>query len=153
MKIELGKLDHPLVIELLEEHIKDMRSISPPESKHALDLVGLSADDISFWTIWNEHGEVMGCGALKALDDKHAEIKSMRTSLKFRSQGVAAFMLEHLISEAKMKGFECIQLETGAMDFFKPAHRLYAKYGFEQCGPFANYREDPLSLFMLLNLN
>lgn len=135
----------------LQAHIDDMRSISPPESKHALDLEGLRQPDITFWSAYLS-GELVGCGALKALASGAGEIKSMRTAEAARGRGVATAMLRHIIGEARARGYRRLSLETGSMDFFKPAHRLYARHGFVPCGPFAGYKEDPNSLFMTLAL-
>jgi putative acetyltransferase len=128
-----------------------MHRVSPPESIHALDLEGLRQPDITFWTIWDQ-GTLAGCGALKELDPQHAEIKSMRTASSYRRKGVAKQMLQHLLSEAKQCGYTRVSLETGSMDFFIPARTLYASFGFENCPPFADYIEDPNSVFMTKEL-
>jgi putative acetyltransferase len=146
MEIKIDDLSGPEIATFLEEHIRDMRSISPPESKHALDLAGLRKPEITFWTLWYE-GRIVGCCALKQLDHGHGEIKSMRTSGSLRRQGIAGRLLEHLIREATVRGYSRLSLETGAMDFFEPAHRLYLKFGFERCGTFSTYQEDPNSIF------
>jgi putative acetyltransferase len=131
----------------LREHLTDMRSISPPESSHALDLAGLRAADITFWTVW-EADNLLGCGALKAVNATSGEIKSMRTAPAHRGKGVGSKMLEHLIAEAERRQYQWLYLETGSMVEFAPARALYAKYGFRYRAPFANYREDPNSVFM-----
>ncbi|GAA5482742.1 GNAT family N-acetyltransferase [Haloferula sargassicola] len=146
MEIIVDDLSGPEIAAFLEEHIRDMRAVSPPESKHALDLEGLRTAEITFWTLWHDE-MIAGCCALKQLDDRHGEIKSMRTSGALRRQGIAARLLDHLIREAGMRGYGRLSLETGAMDFFEPARRLYRKFGFEPCGPFATYKEDPNSVF------
>jgi len=135
----------------LREHMNDMKAVSPPESRHALDLEGLRRPDVTFWTM-REAGRIVACGALRALSADHGEIKSMRTSRAYRGRGIASQMLDHIISEAKTRGYRRLSIETGSMDFFKPAHALYAKHGFEPCPPFAGYREDPNSIFMTLKL-
>lgn len=151
MEIRVDDLRGAEVIALLEEHLRCMTEVSPPESRHALDLDGLRKPGITFWTIW--HGdELAGCGALKELDARHGEIKSMRTVYVFQRRGVAAQMLEHLIAEAKRRKYERVSLETGAMEYFEPARRLYRRAGFKECGPFGSYVEDPNSLFMTLAL-
>ncbi|MGW5318388.1 GNAT family N-acetyltransferase [Nocardia thailandica] len=141
----------PEVEEFLQEHIDEMRSISPPESKHALDLAGLRVPEVTFWTMWSDE-VLLGCGALKDLGDGHAEIKSMRTSRGHKRQGLGSRLLSHMLAHARERGFGRISLETGAQDFFEPARRLYAKHGFEFCGPFGAYREDPNSVFMTRQL-
>jgi putative acetyltransferase len=151
MHIRIDDLTGPEIAALLEEHINDMKSVSPPESKHALDLEGLRQSDITFWTIW-EGDKLAGCGALKELDAQHGEIKSMRTARNFVRRGVASQILNHIISEAAQRGYKRLSLETGSMDYFKPAHKLYASFGFTTCEPFANYKLDPNSVFMTREL-
>ena len=151
MKITEGGLDDPGVLALLGEHLRGMADHSPPESIHALDVDGLKAPDISFWTM-RDGDEVVGCIALKQLDDRHGEIKSMRTSSVHLRKGVAAALLEHLMAEARRRSYARLSLETGSGPGFDAAHALYRKYGFEYCGPFADYRDDPFSRFMTLEL-
>lgn len=131
----------------LEEHLRDMRSVSPPESKHALDLEALRKPEITFWTL-RMHGRIGGCCALKELGAFHGELKSMRTDTALRRSGVASTLLQHVIREAIQRGYHRLSLETGAMEFFAPARALYQKFGFEPCPPFAAYRDDPNSVFL-----
>lgn len=139
------------ITELLEEHLRCMARVSPPESRHALDLDGLRRPDVTFWSLW--HGaELAGCGALKELDQQHAEIKSMRTAYAYQRQGVASRMLRHLMDEARRRRYRRLSLETGSMAYFEPARRLYASFGFDYCRPFGEYREDPNSVFMTRTL-
>ncbi len=147
MHIKLDDLRGPEIAGLLTEHLDDMVAVSPPESRHALNLDGLRQPDITFWSVW-DGPELVGCGALKALGAEHAEVKSMRTARAHHRKGVAALLLEHLLREAKARGYRRLSLETGSMAFFEPAHRLYRRFGFEACGPFASYLEDPNSVFM-----
>ncbi|GDY24737.1 N-acetyltransferase [Agarivorans sp. Toyoura001] len=149
--LKLDDLSGAQIIALLQEHLNDMHATSPPESVHALDLSGLKHPSVQFWTIW-DGDKLAGCGATKQLDEQHAEIKSMRTSAAYKNQGVASTVLLHLIEQAKTSGVKRLSLETGSMDYFVPAHGLYLKHGFEFCGPFADYSEDPNSKFMCLNL-
>lgn len=147
MRITEGGLDDPDVLALLREHLQGMADHSPPESIHALDVEGLGAPDITFWTMRADN-EVLGCIALKRLDERHGEIKSMRTASAHLRKGVAAALLEHLVAEARRRGYERLSLETGSGPGFEAAHTLYRKFGFVECGPFADYREDPFSRFM-----
>lgn len=140
------------IARLLQEHLADMYRISPPESVHALDLPALRAPDVTFWSAWDD-GTLAGCGALKALDPEHGEIKSMRTAGTHLRRGVAAAMLQHILEEAVRRGYRRVSLETGAEPEFEPARRLYRRFGFRVCGPFAHYREDPNSVFMTLALD
>lgn len=147
MEIRTGGLEHPDVASLLQEHLRGMAELSPPESIHALDLDGLRTPQITFWSAWQGE-ELLGCGALKQLDAAHGEIKSMRTASRHRRKGVAAAMLEHILGQAQRRALTQVSLETGSMQGFAPARALYARYGFEFCGPFADYTDDPNSVFM-----
>jgi putative acetyltransferase len=148
MEIREDDLTGSEIAEFLAEHIEDMKAVAPrPESKHALDLEGLRDPDITFWTVWDE-GVLVACGALKELDERTAEIKSMRTSSSQRRKGVASALLDHVLEVARERGYHSLSLETGSYEFFAPARALYEKFGFEYCGPFGGYEEDPYSVFM-----
>lgn len=151
MNIIVDDLSGPEIAAFLGEHIRDMRAVSPPESKHALDLDRLRQPEITFWSVWADT-TLIGCGALKVLTSQHGEIKSMRTAASYRGQGVASTLLQHIVDEARGRGMTRLSLETGAMPFFGPARRLYLKFGFVYCGPFAGYVSDPNSVFMTLAL-
>ncbi len=151
MHIEIDDLTRPAIHALLNEHLQHMHELSPPESVHALDLEKLRQPNITFWTAWD--GPVLlGCGALKQLDSKSAEVKSMRTPNALRGRGAGRAILAHLIAVAKSRGYASLSLETGAVDAFKPAQKLYESFGFVYCGPFADYAEDPHSVFMTLRI-
>lgn len=145
--IRPGDLTDLRVIRLLTDHLDDMFATSPAESVHALDVSGLSVPEVAFWTI-GEGDELLGCVALKELDPGHGELKSMRTDGAVRGRGLGARLLEHVLAEAARRGYRRVSLETGSQDFFRPARTLYAKYGFVECGPFADYILDPHSVFM-----
>lgn len=151
MRIIEDDLAGTAVLALLREHLDGMARHSPPESIHALDVYALRADDITFWTAW-EDAELLGCGALKELDARHGEIKSMRTARSHLRRGVAAGILSHLIAAARARGYCRLSLETGSGEAFAPAALLYAKFGFDYCGPFGDYGPDPFSRFMTLSL-
>ena len=151
MLIVVDDLTGPEIAEFLDEHVDEMRSVTPPESKHALDLDGLRAPEITFWTMIDDE-RVIACGALKLLGGDDGEIKSMRVAPDCRQRGVASTMLQHIIAEARRMGLSRLYLETGSFEFFEPARRLYLKHGFELCGPFADYKPDPNSIFMTTNL-
>ena len=152
MRIVVDDLSGPAIAAFLTEHIEEMRSITPLESKHALDLDGLRRPEITFWSVLDGDDAVVGCGAVKALDASHAELKSMRTAQARKRSGIASLLLAHILAEATRMGFARISLETGSADFFRPARSLYEKYGFDYCEPFADYRLDPHSVFMTRTL-
>jgi putative acetyltransferase len=151
MQIRRDDLSGPEIRALLEEHVRSMHSLSPPGSVHVLDLAGLREPGISFWTVWSD-GQLLGCGALKALSPTHGEIKSMRTVPAHRGKGVARALLRHIIEVAEARGYERLSLETGSPAAFEPARRLYARHGFAYCAPFDHYTDDPNSMFMTLRL-
>ncbi len=124
-----------------------MHATSPPESVHALDIDALRTSDITFWSAWVGN-DVVGCGALKRLDARRGEIKSMRVADAFLGRGVGRAILNHLIRQARARGMESLWLETGSSEAFIPALRLYESAGFTRCGPFDDYVEDPFSVFM-----
>lgn len=148
MKIKTDDLNDGKVAELLDQHYQEMLLHSPPESVHALDHNALYSQDLCFWSAWIE-GELAGCGALKHIDDSYGEIKSMRTDQSFKRKGVAAALLQVIIDEARNRGYQRLNLETGSMQVFIPARKLYEKYGFDYCPPFADYKEDPNSVCMV----
>lgn len=150
-EIRIDDLRGPEIRALLEEHLRHMHELSPPESVHALDLDALRRPEITFWTVWSG-AELLGCGALKELDATHGEVKSMRTAAQRRRSGVARAVLAHLIGVARARGYARLSLETGSMPAFEPARRLYAAFGFTACGPFADYAPDPNSVFMTRTL-
>ena len=147
MEIRVDDLRGPEIARLLQEHLDSMKLLSPPESVHALDLDNLCKPDITFWCAWQDK-ELLGCGALKEIDPTHGEIKSMRTASKHLRKGVAVGMLKHIIEEAHRRQYRRLSLETGTAEAFAPAHNLYTRLGFQTCGPFGGYIEDPHSVFM-----
>ena len=151
MQIAVDRLTCDGVRGLLEAHLADMYVTSPAESVHALDMQGLKHQSITFWSA-RENGKVLGCVALKHLAGEHGEIKSMRSAENARHRGVATALLQHLITQAKQRGYRRLSLETGTMEYFEPAKSLYRKFGFVDCGPFADYPLDPNSCFMTLVL-
>ncbi|QHJ01292.1 GNAT family N-acetyltransferase [Xylophilus rhododendri] len=152
MKIEIDDLSRPAIHALLQEHLQNMHELSPAESVHALDLEKLRQPGISFWSAWQDD-RLMGCGALKELDGRHGEIKSMRTPQALRGRGAGKAILAHIVEVARARGYDRLSLETGTADAFLPAHRLYERSGFVRCGPFGDYAEDPHSVFMTLHLS
>ena len=151
MHIEVDDLSRPAIHNLLDEHLRNMRALSPPESVHALDLEKLRHPDITFWSAWD--GELLlGCGALKQLDASAGEVKSMRTPEALRGRGAGRALLAHIIGVAKSRGYSTLSLETGSTLEFVPAQKLYESVGFVRCGPFGDYAFDPFSVYMTLPL-
>ncbi|MEK9284985.1 MULTISPECIES: GNAT family N-acetyltransferase [unclassified Bradyrhizobium] len=152
MQIRTGDTYDPRVIALLDYHATTARAQTAPGSAHALDLSGLRAPDVAFWTGWD--GETLvAIGALKTLSADHGEVKSMHTLAAARRRGFAGQMLGHIIAAGRARGLKRLSLETGSWDYFKPAVALYRAHGFVPCGPFEGYVEDPNSLFLTLDLS
>jgi len=151
VEIRIDDLRGPEIARLLEEHLRNMRQLSPPESVHALDLERLRRPEITFWTAW-QGAELLGCCALKELDARHGEVKSMRTASAHLRKGVASGLLRHLLEEAVRRSYRRLSLETGSMAAFAPARNLYTRFGFLPCGPFADYTDDPNSAYMTREL-
>jgi putative acetyltransferase len=152
MRIDVDDPARPDVQALLDEHLRDMYSLSPPESVHALDVSKLKTQDVTFWSI-REGDVLLGCGALKEIDSQHGEIKSMRTPTSFRRRGAGRSILQHMIAVARARGYKRLSLETGSLPEFLPARRLYESFGFSYCEPFGEYKLDPYSVFMTLHLS
>ena len=151
LRIQLDDLSRPAVIALLEEHLRNMYELSPPDKVFAFDVSKRMAPDVSFWTAWN--GEVLlGCAALKELSSTQGEIKSMRTPSAQRRAGAGRALLNHILDVARSRAYRALYLETGCHPAFLPAQTLYGSAGFKVCGPFGSYRENGNSVFMSLSL-
>ena len=151
MKSIENNFDEPRVNELLTKHFIELRSVSPEGSTHVLDIPGLKDPTIRFWSLWDGK-ELVGCGALKLLEKNHGEFKSIRVADKFRKIGMGEKIISHLIDQAKQIGIKKLSTETGAGEFFAPARKLFKKFGFKKCKPFAHYKEDPNSCYYNLNI-
>ena len=142
-----GNFDNPKVHELLSKHFVELRAASPEGSAHVLDIPGLKVPSIKFWSLWQDEN-LIGCGALKFLDESHGEFKSIRIHDNFRNKGYGINVINHLINEAKKLKIKKLSIETGAGDFFLPARKLFKKCKFEECQPFAHYKEDVNSVYL-----
>ena len=146
-----GNFDDPEVHKLLTKHFIELRAASPEGSAHVLDIPGLKTPSIKFWSLW-DNNQLIGCGALKFLDETHGEFKSIRVADKHRKKGMGEKIISHLITEAKKIGIKRLSIETGAGEFFSPARKLFKKFGFKACKPFAHYKEDPNSCYFDLEI-
>jgi putative acetyltransferase len=146
-----GDLSDPRVLRLLGDHLADMYATSPPESVHALDVTALQHPDVTFWAL-AEGDQLLGCVALKQLDARHGELKSMRTDAAARGRGLGRLLLQHVVAEARARGYLRLSLETGTEEFFRPARALYRSHGFVETGPFGEYTLDPISIYLTLRL-
>ena len=146
-----GNFENPEVHQLLTKHFIELRAASPEGSAHVLDIPGLKISSIKFWSLW-DNDMLMGCGALKFLDNEHGEFKSIRIHDNFRKKGNGINVTNHLINEAKKLNIRKLSIETGAGDFFIPARKLFKKCGFETCKPFAHYKDDVNSVYLTKSL-
>lgn len=136
---------------LLSRHLEGMHANSPPGHVFALDWSGLQKPEISFYTLWEDE-KLLGFGALKELGPGVGEIKSMRTADGYLRRGVAAKILDHIIVEARRRGYTRLSLETGSGPAFEPAVRLYRRYGFTEGAAFDGYEKSPFNQFLHLDL-
>ncbi|MDR3414638.1 MAG: GNAT family N-acetyltransferase [Nevskia sp.] len=151
MRIVPGDLADVRVVELLRTHVTQARAQTAPGSAHALDLEELRAPELRLWTLW-EGEALLAVGALKRLSADHGEVKSMHTAQAQRRRGAGSAMLRHIVAAARAEGLSRLSLETGSWEYFRPAHALYRRHGFVECGPFGDYVADPNSVFMTLEL-
>ncbi|HEY0776577.1 MAG TPA: GNAT family N-acetyltransferase [Gemmatirosa sp.] len=152
LRIVEGGLDDARVVALLRIHLERARAETARGSAHALDLSGLRAPDVTFWSAWDGDA-LVGVGALRRLAADHGEVKSMHTAESARGRGVASAILRHIVAHAAAQGMTRLSLETGSWAYFAPARALYARHGFVGCPPFGDYREDPNSVFMSRTLS
>lgn len=136
---------------LLAAHLAFSHQHSPPEDVHALDVDRLRDPAVTFYS-YRESGRLLAVGALRRIDDGHAEVKSMHTASEARGRGIGRALLAHLMAEARARGYRRLSLETGSMAAFAPARALYASAGFVPCEPFGSYFHSPNSTCMTLAL-
>lgn len=148
MKIAVDDLSGPEIAEFLTDHLRQLHELTPAEHAYALDLDALRRPDVTFWTARDDDDTVIGCAALKELDPRHGEVKSMRTRAGSTRGGVASRLLDHVIATARDRGYTRLSLETGTDDAFLPARKLYEKFGFTSCDPFGDYTPSPHNTFM-----
>jgi putative acetyltransferase len=137
---------------LLDVHLAFARMDTPPGDVHALDIEDLLDPAVTFFSARLD-GELLGIGALKHLDESHAELKSMHTTEAARCRGVGRAMVDHLLSVAADRNYQRVSLETGTMDAFAQARSLYTKVGFVSCEPFGDYTASPSSAYMTIKLD
>ena len=151
MRIEIDDVSRPPVLALLEEHLRNMYEITPPEHVFAFDAAKLRQPDVVLWTAWDVD-ELLGCAALKELSPTQGEVKSMRTPARLRRRGAGRALLNHILQVSRERGYRELFLETGNHPAFVPAQTLYRSVGFRECGPFGSYQENGNSVFMSLQL-
>jgi putative acetyltransferase len=152
VRIDRADFQDPELESFLHSHLDELAPTAPAESRHALDLAALRHPSVRLW-VAQEGSDIVGTGALAALEPGHEELKSMRTHPARRGRGIAARLLDHLLADARSRQVRRVSLETGSMDFFAPARALYGKAGFVPCKPFGAYTNDPNSIYMTLALS
>ncbi len=138
---------------VVEAHFAHSETAGPAESNHTMDAEGLAGPGIRFWAMY-EDGQAIGCGALKALPDGTAEVKSVHVIASARGRGLARGMMTRLAEIAQHEGVAALVLETGAENLpgYDAARKLYESLGYSYCGPIFGYEDDPNSAFMRLGL-
>jgi putative acetyltransferase len=151
MEVRSGGLGDPQVEALIRHHRAESRATTPICNAHSLDSGGLAAPGVAFFSVWDGDA-LLGMGALKAIDSTHAELKSMRTAPAHLRKGVARVLLDHLIADARARGFTRLSLETGTAPMFTPAIAMYRQYGFADCEAFGGYPASEHNRFMTMAL-
>lgn len=145
VSIAQGSPRDPDVVQLIEELDAYQSALYPPESNHFLDVEALCGPDVHFFVARRE-GLAIGCGALCVDAGGYGEIKRMFVHPSARGLGLGRRILECIEEQARQEGLHCIRLETGIRQ--PEALGLYRAAGYRERGPFGEYVEDPLSLFM-----
>src|SRR5262245_53650076 len=143
--IQAGDPASPAARELIERLDTLMTSLYPAESNHLLPVEALKQPNVTFLTA-SVDGAIAGCGAFVNQEGEYAEIKRMFVLPEFRGLKLGRRILEELENLARASGLELARLEMGIHQ--PEALRLYEKAGYRRCGPFGDYSEDPLSIFM-----
>ncbi|AKM02165.1 GNAT family N-acetyltransferase [Burkholderia pyrrocinia] len=145
MNIAFESPDQPDVIALIADLDAYQDTLYPPESRHALDIASLKQPNVLFAVARDSEGKAIGCGAI-VLNPEFGELKRMYVSSRGRGQGVARKLIGMLESRAIDSGCKLLKLETGP--YQHEALALYASAGYQRRGPFGDYTDDPLSVFM-----
>ena len=145
MDIKLETPNQPDVVALIDLLDAYQLSLYPPESVYALDMNSLLQPNVLFAVARNVDGAAVGCGAI-VVTPQYGEVKRMFGHPSARGQGVAQRLLGKLEAEALARGCRQFMLETGPSQ--PEAIGLYQRLGYTVRGPYGDYRDDPLSVFM-----
>ena len=137
--------NQPEIIALIADLDAYQLTLYPPESVYALDLPSLMQPEVKFAVARDAAGAIVGCAAV-VLSGEYGEIKRMYVKPEARGMGAAKRLMTALEQATRAAGCPMMVLETGPSQ--PEAIALYARHGFEQCGPYGDYRDDPLSVFM-----
>lgn len=145
MNIAFETPDQPEIVALIADLDAYQLTLYPPESVYALDMASLKQPNVLFAVARNADGAAVGCGAMVVMPE-FAEVKRMYMRPEARGQGLAKRLLSLLEQEAAQRGSTLYTLETGPSQ--PEAIALYERLGYQRCGPYGDYRDDPLSVFM-----
>lgn len=150
MPIALESPNQPEVLALIDALDAYQKPLYPPESHHGIDLDALCRPEVLFAVARNGQGRAVGCGAI-VLGPDFGELKRMFVQPAQRGQGLSKALLGFLETQAQARGCRVFALETGIHQ--AEALGLYARAGYRRCGPFGDYADDPLSVFMTKSLD
>ena len=143
--IAQARADEPDTLRLISELDAYLAGLYPPESNYGLSIEQLRQPHVSFFILRHE-GEAVGCGAFVNVGGEYAEIKRMYVRPASRGLKLGRRMLEFVEDSARAVGLPLARLETGPAQ--PEALRLYERCGYVRRGPFGDYVDDPLSVFM-----
>lgn len=145
MRISFESPDQADAITLIAELDAYQSALYPPESHHALDLTSVAADRVLFVMARDGAEQAVGCGAV-VLSSEYGELKRVYVRPERRGRGLAKKILHTLEAAAIASECSLMKLETGPSS--TEALGLYARCGYQRCGRFGSYTDDPLSVFM-----
>ncbi len=138
VSIQPGDPLDPNAQALLQASQDMMQSLFASEDNHFLSFEELRAPHIQFF-VANSDAKTVGCAALADCVE-YGEVKSMYVDQDARGNGVAALLLEQLMTSARAQNLPLLRLETGkGLD---AALRLYKRLGFVDCPAFGDYAPD-----------
>lgn len=149
MRIERGDFEASDFLTLIRDYLA---FASQDACTHALGLAELRKADVQIFTARDTDNSLMGCAALKTLNPEHGEIKSVRTHPDYLRKGVSGALMGHIEKTAQANGLTALYLETHNTPQYAAACRMYEKLGYEYCGPFGDYTQNPRNVFMVKSL-
>lgn len=145
MHVTLESVDQPDIIQFISDLDAYQGALYPAESNYHLSVDALKAPNVVFAVARDGDGVAIGCGAVVLFDD-YGELKRMFVPTAQRGRGVAKAIIGRLEAEAVQRHCPLLRLETGIHQ--PEALGLYARAGYARRGPYGDYPDDPLSVFM-----
>ena len=145
MKIGVADIARADIKNLLALHIEEAEN---QDCSHAFPIERLSQPDVYFFSARDDNDDLMGCAGLKFINEKHGEIKSVRTHPNHLRKGVSTALMGYLESFAVQNSLERLSLETHSTPDYQAARALYESLGYEYCDPFGDYTSSDMSVFM-----